>query len=84
MNHQDSHNNLREEETSGEEYLFKEAEEEAGIMRLDVIPMERHDICLGIVQKGLQDREIFKLDKLKLNKEYLRIMLIFQKQDKPC
>ena len=53
-------------------------------MRLDVIPMERHDICLGIVHKGLQDREIFKLHKLKLKREYLRIMLRFQKQENPC
>ena len=37
LNHQVSQNNLREEETSKEEDLFKEAEEEAGIMRLDVI-----------------------------------------------
>ena len=49
------------------------------MMRLDVIPVERQDICLGIVQKGLQDREMFKLHKLKLNREYLRIMLRFQK-----
>ena len=84
MNPQVNQNNLREEETSGEEDIFKEVEEETGIMRLDVIPMERQDICLGIVQKGLQDRELFKLHKLKLNREHLRIMLRFQKQEKPC
>ncbi len=51
LNHQVSQNNLGEEETSKEEDLFREAEEEAGIMRLDVIPMEIQDICLGIVEE---------------------------------
>jgi hypothetical protein len=41
MDHQVSQNNLREEETSKEEYLFRGAEEEAKIMKLDVTHVER-------------------------------------------
>ena len=41
LNHHVSQNNLAEEETSEEEDLFEEVEEEAEIMRLDVIHVER-------------------------------------------
>ena len=52
-------------------------------MRLDVTHVERHDICHGIVYRELQDREMFKLHKLRMNREYLMIMLKFQRYEKP-
>ena len=83
MNPQVNQNYLREEETSEEGYIFKEDEEEVEIMRLDVIHVERQDICHGIVQKELQDRGMFIMHRLKMNREYMRIMLRFQRQDRP-
>ena len=83
LNHQVSQNNLKEEETSEEEDLFKEAEGEAEIMRLDVTHVERQDICHGIVQREMQDKEMFRLQKLRMNKDCSMMMLKFHRQEKP-
>ena len=83
MNPQVNQNNLREEETSEEGDIFKEAEEEVEIMRLDVIHVERQDICHGIVRKELKDKGMFILHKLRMTREFPMIMLNFLRREKP-
>ncbi len=52
-------------------------------MRLDVIHVGIYDICHEIVQKEIQDREMLRLHKMKVNRKYPRIMLKTQRQEKP-
>jgi hypothetical protein len=52
-------------------------------MRSHVIHVVIHAICHGIVQRMLQDKEMSRFHKLKMNQEYWRIMLKFQRQEKP-
>ena len=53
------------------------------MMRLGFTHVVRHVTCHEIVQRELQDKGMFRLHKLRMNRKYLMTMLKFQRKEKP-